>query len=85
LGVRRGANDPTPYNKSTIKKPEGKTNQADLPEQTRKRKKNNDMVIGKWNVLCLNQAGSLKHPEDEVKHKTALQEIRWQGGGITDT
>jgi len=50
-----------------------------------KRKRNNDMIIGTWNVLCLNQAGSLKNLKDEVKHKTALQEIRWQGHGITDT
>lgn len=43
------------------------------------------MIIGTWNVLCLNQAGSLKNLKDEVKHKTALQEIRWQRRGITDT
>lgn len=43
------------------------------------------MVIGTWNVMCLNQAGSLKNLKDEVKHKTALQEIRLQGGGMTDT
>jgi hypothetical protein len=54
-------------------------------KKTRKRKKTNDMVIGTWNVMCLNQAGSLKNLKDEVKHKTALQEIRLQGGGMTDT
>jgi len=43
------------------------------------------MIIGTWNVLCLNQAGSLKNLKDEVKHKTALQEIRCQGCGIMDT
>jgi len=43
------------------------------------------MVIGTWNVLCLNQAGSLKNLKDKVKHITALQEIRGQGGGIMYT
>jgi len=38
-------------NQPNVIKPEGKINQADLLEQTRWRKWNNEMVVGTWNVL----------------------------------